>query len=422
MSDEFYSGSADQPALKAIAHNLRTFPKSLTWSAFISGFLVVLVAATGPVVIILQAAQAGHFSQAQTATWICSSWTMSGLLGLYLSLRYRMPMIGSTSTAGVVLLVTALRSHTIQEAVASYIIVAVLFIVMGVTKIMPWLMKAIPHQLVMAMLAGILFNFGVNIFTNFSSEPWIVALMVLTYFVARIFKSRTPVVPVLIAGVLISIALGKVHFASAHFGITHLVWVNPHFSVGAFVNLAIPIFLLTTATQFAPGFAVLKNSHYQAPQSASLIASGVISLLTAGFLDSGVNTSAITASIAVGEHADPDRSSRYTAGVITGLFYIAAGIVGVSILALFDALPAAALGALAGLALFPALSNSLHESLTQSHGREAALVTILVTISGVHPLQLGSPFWGLIVGAILYAIPSIKTRLPAEWPKKNIKA
>lgn len=408
MNEALYSGTKNESAVEAILHNLRDIPKSFTLSGLVSGFLVVLVAATGPIVIMLQAAQAGHFTAAQTATWICSSWTMSGLLGLYLSLRYRMPMIGSTSTAGIVLLVTALKTHTIQEAVASYILVALLFVIVGLTNLMPRLMKAIPHQLVMAMLAGVLFNFGVSIFTHFTSEPWIVSGMVLAYFLARLFKSRTPVVAVLAVGVVISLALGKVHLVSPHFGITHLVWVNPHFTVGSLISLALPIFLLTIATQFAPGFAVLKNNGYQAPHSNSLISSGVISLLTAGYLNSGVNTSAITASIAVGEHADPDQSTRYTAGVFTGIFYIAAGVVGVSILSLFNALPAAALAALAGLALFPALSNSLHESFDDSRGREAALVTILVTISGIHPLQLGSPFWGLLAGVLFYSLSNLK--------------
>lgn len=403
-----YAGTKGDSALKAVLHNLRDLPSSFTLSALVSGFLVVLVAATGPIVIMLQAAQSGHFTVAQTATWICSSWTMSGLLGLYLSLRYRMPMIGSTSTAGIVLLVTALKTHTIQEAVASYIMVALLFIIVGVTNLMPRLMKAIPHQLVMAMLAGVLFNFGVSIFTHFASEPWIVSGMILAYFLARLLKSRTPVVAVLTVGVAVSLALGKIHLISPHFGFTHLIWTNPHFTVGSLISLALPIFLLTIATQFAPGFAVLKNNGYQAPHNQSLISSGVISLFTAGYLNSGVNTSAITASIAVGEHADPDRSTRYTAGVFTGIAYIAAGIVGVSILSLFNALPAAALAALAGLALFPALSNSLHDAFDEPHGREAALVTILVTISGVHPLQLGSPFWGLLAGIALYSLSNLK--------------
>jgi benzoate membrane transport protein len=410
MGNDLYKGTKKVSALKAIWRNTIDFPRSLTLSAFISGFLVVLVAATGPIVIMLQAASAGNFTQAQTATWICSSWAMSGLFGLYLSLRYRMPMIGSTSTAAIVLLVTSLKSHSIQEAVASYILVAVLFIIVGATKLMPRIMKAIPHQLVMAMLAGVLFNFGVNVFTNFTSEPWIVSSMVLAYFAARILKLRAPVVMVLAVGTALSIILKKVHFHAPHFGVTHLVWVNPHFTVGSLINLAFPMFLLTLATQFAPGFAVLKNGGYKAPHSQSLIASGVISLASAGYLNSGVNTSAITAGIAVGEHADPDRTTRYTSGVVTGVLYIAAGIIGSSILVLFSSLPSAVLAALAGLALFPALANAMHESLSVHHGREAALVTLLVTISGIHPLQLGSPFWGLVAGVVLYALPNLRSR------------
>ncbi len=405
-----YQGTKNLSAIPALWANIRDFPSALTLSAFVSGFLVVLVAATGPIVIMLQAAESGHFTDAQTATWIASSWVMSGLFSLYLSLRYRMPMIGSTSTAAIVLLVTSLKTHSIQEAVASYIIVALLFIVVGLAKLMPKLMKAIPHQLIMAMLAGVLFNFGVNIFSQFRDEPWIVSSMVLAYFIARIFKLRAPVVAVLAVGIIASLLLHQMHFRSPHFGVTHLVWISPHFTLGALINLALPMFILTIATQFAPGFAVLKNNGYDAPHNRSLISSGVISLLSAGYLNSGTNTSAITASIAVGEHADPNRETRYTSGVITGIIYIAAGLVGASVLTLFGALPASALAALAGLALFPALSTSLHESLVAHQGREAALVTLLITISGIHPLQLGSPFWGLIAGSLLYALPNLRSR------------
>jgi len=410
MSSDLYNGTREIPAHLAVWQNLKTFPKDLSLSSFVSGLLVVLVAATGPIVIMLQAAQSGHFTASQTATWIGSSWAMSGLFGLYLSLRYRMPMIGSTSTAAIVLLVTSLKSHSINEAVASYLIVALLFIIAGSLNLMPKIMKMIPHSLVMAMLAGILFNFGLNIFINFTAEPWLIASMVIVYFLARTFALRAPVIPVLITGTILSIGMHKVHLHSPHFGLTHLVWINPHFSLGSLINLAIPMFLLTLATQFAPGFAVLKINGYAAPQSTSLITSGVISLFSAGFLNSGVNTSAITASIAVGEHADPDRSTRYTAGIVTGILYIAAGAVGSSILTLFSALPAAVLAGLAGLALYPALAQALHESLTPNHGREAALLTLLVTISGVHPLQLGSPFWGLVAGVLLYALPNLRSR------------
>ena len=410
MNGELYAGSRTQSPFKALWSNARDFPRALTLSAFISGLLVVLVAATGPIVIMLQAATAGNFTTAQTATWICSAWVTSGLFGIYLSLRYRMPMIGSTSTAAIVLLVTSFKTHSVQEAVASYILVSILFIVVGATRLMPKIMKAIPHQLVMAMLAGVLFNFGVNIFTNFTSAPWIVSSMVLAYFVARILKLRAPVVLVLMVGTLFSAATGKIHLHAPHFGLTHLVWVNPHFTIGSLINLALPMFLLTLTTQFAPGFAVLKSSGYEAPHSQSLITSGVISLFSAGYLNSGVNTSAITASIAVGEHADPDRTTRYTSGVVTGVLYVAAGVIGASILTLFSSLPAAVLAALAGLALFPALSNAMHESLLVHHGREAALATLLITISGIHPLQLGSPFWGLVVGVLLYALPNLRSR------------
>ena len=401
---EFYEGTT-KSGLGAVFSNLKSFPRDSSLGTLISGFLVVLVAVTGPIVIQLTAAKNGSFTDAQTSNWIFITWFTSGLFGLFLSLRFRMPMIGSPSTASMVLLVTSLQTHSINEAVASYIIVAITFIVIGATGAMRTIMKFIPHEVIMAMLAGVLFQFGVQIFTSFTAEPWLVAIMVLVFFFARRLQVRTPVVPVFLVGIALTIALGKLEFNGAELFWVHPEFIEPDFTWASAINLALPMVLATLATQYAPGFAVLRSARYQPPVKYSILTSGLISLITAPFGNTGVNTSTITANIAVGEHADPDKTTRYTAGVLCGIFYITAAVFTIPIIDLFRMLPPAVIATIAGLALLPALANSLHESVAGVAGREVAMVTLLITISGIEPLGLGSPFWGLVAGMLLSAIP-----------------
>ena len=401
---EFYEGTT-KSGLSAVFSNLKSFPRDSSLGTLISGFLVVLVAVTGPIVIQLTAAKNGSFTDAQTSNWIFITWFTSGLFGLFLSLRFRMPMIGSPSTASMVLLVTSLQTHSINEAVASYIIVAITFIVIGATGAMRTIMKFIPHEVIMAMLAGVLFQFGVQIFTSFTAEPWLVAIMVLVFFFARRLQVRTPVVPVFLVGIALTIALGKLEFNGAELFWVHPEFIEPDFTWASAINLALPMVLATLATQYAPGFAVLRSARYQPPVKYSILTSGLISLITAPFGNTGVNTSTITANIAVGEHADPDKTTRYTAGVLCGIFYITAAVFTIPIIDLFRMLPPAVIATIAGLALLPALANSLHESVAGVAGREVAMVTLLITISGIEPLGLGSPFWGLVAGMLLSAIP-----------------
>lgn len=404
---ELYQGTTTR-GITAVFANLKTVARDSSLGTFVAGLLVVLVAVTGPIVIQLTAAESGNLSQAQTVNWIFITWFTSGFFAVFLSLRFRMPMIGSPSTASMVLLVTSLKAHSIHEAVAAYIIVAIAFIIIGATGAMDKIMKFIPHEVIMAMLAGVLFQFGVNIFTSFTAQPWLVSVMVVVFFIARRMKIQTPVVPVFFIGLGLTAFSGNLQFQPTQFAWVHPQLIAPEFTVASAVNLALPMLLATLATQYAPGFAVLKAARYAPQIKYSIITGGVISLITAPFGNTGVNTSTITANIAVGEHADPDQSTRYTGGVFCGIFYIVAAIFTIPIIELFGTLPPAMLAAIAGLALLPALANSLHESMAESKGREVALTTLLVTISGIAPLGLGSPFWGLVAGIALHAIPAFK--------------
>ena len=407
---EQYPGTVATPPLRAMWENLKSFPRAVTWSAAMSGILIVLISSTGPVAILLAAARAGHFTNRQTASWLFACWAGSGIFGLYLSLRLRIPVIGAWSTPSVALLVTGLANHKLSDAVGAYFIASVLLIIIGVTGILQRILSIVPRPVIMGMLGGVLFDFGVNIFRTLPEEPLIVVAMVIGYFVARRFAWRAPVVTSAAVGLVLAIVTHKAHSTHWNVAVVKPVWVNPTFSVSALITLALPLLLLTVTTQFAPGLAVLSSAGYEAPTNKSLVVAGIISFLGAGALGSGVNCAAITAAIGSGEQAEPDKTRRYTAGVVCGAAYLAVGIMGATMLGLFGALPGAMLAALAGLGLLPAIASSTHEALADPQYREAALVTFLVTVSNIHPLKLGAPFWGLIAGFVVHHVVELKMK------------
>ena len=407
MQEEFV-GTSSEPIIQSVFRNLRSYFKDLSWSAASTGILVVLVSSTGPAALMLQAAKAGHFSTNQTISWLSICWIGSGVVGLLLTLRYRMPIFGAWSSPSVALLVTGLSVHSINEAVAAYYLSALAIFLIGVTGIFEKILSLVPRAVIMAMLGGVLFTFGVQIFVQLPSEPVIVLAMLATFFFGRRRNWRAPVVLSTVVGLIVTIVLGKAASPHMVFGLTKFVWITPKFSIGGIFTLAIPLVLLTLTTQFAPGSAVLISNGYKAPINSMLKLSGVLSFLTAGFLNSGLNCAAISAAMGVSPQAEPDKNRRYTAAITSGFAYIIVGILGSTMMALFNLVPSAFLATLTGLALLPSIASSTHEALVDSDYREAAMVTFLVTVSNIHVLKLGAPFWGLIAGVLIHQITSKK--------------
>lgn len=408
MSLPLERGTSDLSILAALKTNIFGLRKAATWSAFLSGLIIVLISSTGPLAILFQAAKAANFTSAQTASWLLTIFIGSGVFGLALTLRHGMPIIGAWGSATTALLVTALPLHELPEVVGAYFIASSALLLVGITGIFGRLINLVPRPVVMAMLAGVLFNFGVNIFTTLESDYLLGIAMIFTYFLGRRYKLRAPVVGSLFVGLLIAGTQGKLVNPHIGIAIAKPIWVDPTFSFAAIITLALPIFLLVLTTQDATGIAVLINSGYQAPKNSIVALGGALSILGAGFGGSGVNLSAITAAIGTQEHADPNPKTRYFAGVSASVFYLLLGLFGATVAGLFSTLPPLLLAVLAGLALLPVIGSATFEALADGDYREAALVTLLVTISGVSAWQLGAQFWGLVAGILVHQITSWK--------------
>jgi benzoate membrane transport protein len=405
---EVESGTTDLPLFKALAHNLRNLPKAASWTALLSGFLVVFVSTTGPIAILYQAAAAGKLPIELTNSWLFAVFLGSGLFGLLLTLRFGIPIIGSWASTTTALLVTGLVDHPFSEVIGAYFGASILLMIVGYTEIFNKLMQSIPHAIIMAMLAGVLLIFGTRIFTSTRINPLMGLLMLAVFFLGRTLKWRAPVLASFAVGLITVIAQSKIDVPPLNFEVVTPVWTNPTFSLGSLFTLTIPIFLVVMTTQNAPGIALLKAVHYKAPVNQIVHFGGTLSLLGAGFGGAGVNLSAMTATIAISPDSDPNPKTRYFAGVVSGVAYCVAALFAGIFSALFGAFPVELTAILAGLALLPVITAALTDALEEKDFRDSAVVTFLVTISGVSGWGIGSPFWGLIAGIAVHKFSAIR--------------
>lgn len=378
---------------------LRPFADS-SLSAMVAGFVAMMTGYTSSLVLMFQAGRAAHLSDAQISSWI---WALSigmALCTIGLSLKFRAPIVIAWSTPGAALLVTSLPNVPYADAIGAFIVCAVLLTVVGLTGWFDTLMRKIPAGIAAALLAGILFEIGIEIFRAAQFQTALVLAMFFTYLIVKRLAPRYAILTTLVVGIVAAGTLGLLDFSQFHVALAHPVFTTPHFTFAAAVSIGIPLFVVAMASQNVPGIAVLRADGYDTPSAPLIATTGIASLLLAPFGSHGINLAAITAAICTGPEAHENRSRRYMAAVWCGIFYLVAGIFGATIAALFGSLPKALVVSVAALALFGSIMSGLTNAMQDIRQREAALVTFMVTASGLTLLSIGSAFWGLVAGIV----------------------
>ncbi|MDP4075899.1 benzoate/H(+) symporter BenE family transporter [Acidovorax sp. A1169] len=378
------------------------FFKDLSLSAFTAGFVAVLVGFTSSVAIVFQAAQAFHATPGQVTSWIWALGLGMGLCSLVPSLVLRMPVMIAWSTPGAAVLATAglAGRFGMAEAIGAFIVSAALITLCGVTGWFERIMNRIPMEIAAGLLAGVLARFGIQAFTAAQTALPLVLLMLATYLLGRRLLPRYAVVLTLAVGIAWVALRGQMAWSAVHLSLAAPVWTTPEFSLAATVSLAIPLFVVTMASQNLPGVAVIRASGYPLPISRLLTLTGLGTLVLAPFGAFALNFSAITAAMCMGPEAHEDRARRYTAAVSCGAIYVVIGLFGAVITGLLTAFPSELVVAIAGLALLGTIGNGLATALREEGHREAALITFLVTLSGVVVAGVGSAFWGVVAGSL----------------------
>ncbi len=388
----------------ALSAALTDIRRDFSLSAAVAGLIAVIVSYGGPAAIIFQAARGANLTPDQLTSWIWAISIGSGISGVFLSLKYRAPVIIAWSTPGAALLAAGWAAYPYPQAIGAFLFAGIAITIFGATGLFSALMERIPRAVVAAMLAGILFRFGVEVFTSLTATPALVAPMLACYLAMKRLKPRYAILATLITGLVAAATLNLLNTAalSTAFGAALATpsLTAPEFSLGALIGIGVPLFLVTMTGQNATGLGVLRTAGYTTPGGPLVAATGALSTLLAPFGSHGINLAAITAAICTGPEAHRDPDKRYVAGIVCGLAYLVIGLFGATLVGVFAALPPALIAAISGLALFGALMSGLAQAMDDEPRREAALVTFLVTVSGLSIAGIGAAFWGLVAGVL----------------------
>ncbi len=387
------------------------FFRDLSLSTATAGFVAVLVGFTSSVAIVFQAAQAFAATPAQTGSWLWALGLGMGLCTLLPSLYLRKPVMVAWSTPGAAVLATAglAGGFSMAEAVGAFMVCAALITLFGVTGWFERVMQRLPLAIASGLLAGVLARFGMQAFVAAQTDLPLVLLMLAAYLLGRRITPRFVVPLTLVLAIGFVAVTQGFQGPTLEFALTVPVFVAPVFTLAAAVSLALPLFVVTMASQNLPGVAAIQAAGFGSPPGAAAEAgipiskiitlTGVATLVLAPFGGFALNLSAITAAICMGPESHPDQQRRYTAAVVCGAIYVLIGLFGAAIVAALTAFPQELIAAIAGLALLGTIANALHVALRDEAHREAALITFLVTLSGVVIGGVGAAFWGVLAGA-----------------------
>jgi benzoate membrane transport protein len=378
----------------------------------VAGFVAVLVGFTSSVALVFAAAQAVGADAGQTASWIWALGLGMAITSIGLSWHYRQPVLTAWSTPGAAL-VAASSGVDLPHAVGAFMVCSALIVLAGATGLFARVMNRIPQAIAAALLAGVLARFGLDAAQALGSAPLLVIVMTLAFLLGRRAWPRYAVPGALLVGVGVALLQGSMRWQLLGTTWAVPVWTAPAFSVSAAVGLALPLFIVTMASQNLPGVAAQRAAGYDTPVSPPLVATGLTGLLLAPFGGYAFNLAAITAAICMGREAGDDPARRYTAAIAAGVFYGFAGLAGGAVVGLLQAFPRELVLAVAGLALLGTIATGLATALKEEGHRDPAVITFLVTLSGVSLAGIGSAFWGVLAGTMALLVQQSRTRTPS---------
>lgn len=374
---------------------MKTFFPSIT-----AGVVAVLVGFTSTVALVTLAATSSGADPAQTSSWIMALCLGSGLISLIFSLYYKIPILAAWSTPGAALLATASGGYTLNEMIGAFIFSGALITLSGVTGVFEKILDRIPVSLASAMLVGILLRFGLEVFVSLKTQTTLVMGMFLVYLFSKRLIPRYAIILVFSFGLGVSSFLGLFHTQEMVMQFSSLEFVTPHWNANTLLSIGLPLFVVTMASQNLPGVMTIKSFGYQPRVSSIMTGSGILTILLAPFGGFALNLAAITAAICLGPEANEDSLKRYWASASAGVVYLIVALFGATVTGIMVNLPKELILSIAGIALFGTIGNGLAIALKEERERESALITFLVTASGVTLFGIGSAFWGLILGIV----------------------
>jgi benzoate membrane transport protein len=378
---------------------LRGASLQATWAGLLAG----LVGFASSFAVVLQGLAAAGADAAQAASGLAVLTAAMGLCGIVLSVALRLPVSVAWSTPGAALLASSgVPEGGFAAAVGAFLVSGVLVIGAGLFRPFGRAVAAIPAPLANAMLAGVLFPLCLAPVRAAAETPALALPMLAAWAVAARIN-RLAAIPAALVAAVIGVAV-TTPLAGVGSIVAAPVLIAPSFVPSALVGVALPLFLVTMASQNIPGIAVLQANGYRPSPGPLFTATGIASVASAPFGAHAVNLAAITAAICAGPGAHPDPARRWWAATVAGAAYLAFGVFAAGVTGLAALAPPVLVQAVAGLALLAPLATAVVMGLSELRDREAAIVTFVVSASGVSIAGIGAAFWGLLAGGALMAL------------------
>ena len=369
----------------------------------------VVVGFASTILVVIEGAKAVGATptqQASTAAILCFTMALTSFI---LAFRYKQPIMVAWSTPGSALMATGATGIAFPDAVGAFMVAGALMVLTALIKPLSVAISRLPPALAAAMLAGVLLRYVLGVPSAALDLPVFVVPLIIAFFALRVLVPMFTV-PVIVVFGLVFAGLSGSFSGPVHIGVTPLELVWPHWNLQVVIGLGLPLYLVTMASQNLPGFAVLKANGYQPPITACLFVTGLGSVLTAPFGTHAVNMAAITAALVAGPDAHPDPKQRWKMIYPYTLLYVVFGLAAGTFVSLLGAMPKSLVTAIAGLALFSPLMAGLTGMVKDPRDVEAAMVTFLVTASGVTIYGIGAAFWGLLAGLLVWAVKHAQQR------------
>lgn len=374
--------------------------KHLNSNTITTGIVAAIFGCTGPALIVIGGAEAGQLTMAQTVSWLFSIYFVGGMFSIILALRYKTPINGAYSIPGAVLVASSLTMFSINEAVGAYLMAGIIVLILGVTGVIGKVMKFIPLPIILAMIAGAMFRFATGVVTSFQSEPLLVGIVVVVFFLLLgLIKKIPPILGALAVGMITALALGMYQTKEMAIGFALPTFITPVFTVDAFFSIALPLAVLVIGAENAQAIGVLLAQKYKAPVNAMTIISGIGGIVTSFFGGHNANIAGPMTALCSSESAGK-KEGRYAATVVNGVLFASFGLFVGVVAPVLLAFPAVLISAIAGLAMINVLLNSLQGAFSERKYQIGAFVALVIAISGVSLFQISAPFWAIVFGVL----------------------
>ncbi|PGY04900.1 benzoate/H(+) symporter BenE family transporter [Bacillus sp. AFS031507] len=391
----------EQPIEPLRENKGKSFFQDLTTQNVSSGLISSTLVMTGPALIILQAAAAGHFSNQQTINWMFAVYFFGGLLGIVMPLLFRIPITGAHSISGVAFLATVTAHFTYPQLIGGYVMSGLLILLIGLSGLFTKIIKWVPKEVIAAMLAGLVTNYVVQLVQDVKALPLVGGAALLSFFISTKISKRIPAVMVAVVVAFITLFLTQdLHSSSKEIAFFLPSIQMPEFTWMGMVTLGLPLAMLILSNDMAPGIGALESSDFEPPIRKIVSFSGVFSIIASFFGGQSANIAGMMTAICSSSDAGV-KSKRYMAAVVSGVLTLLFGVFAWKIVPFIQALPHAFVSMLAGFALISVLLSSLQLGFSENKYRLSALFAFLIALSNVSFFHISAPVWGLVVGAII---------------------